>query len=185
MHLHHTGAASAALVILFAAHPLVAQSQSTWLLGGGLSVPVGEFSSYANNGWDVTAGWERAFGKHPVALRVDLSYARNTDTTGLGFHETTQLTNAMVNVVYHFQGARPHLYMLLGVGEFHHWFSSDDPQDIPINDSRVAIQFGEGVTFRIGSTVIFAEGRFVTALEEQPLRFFPVVVGVRFGGQKE
>ena len=182
MHLYRAGAASAALVFSLATHPLAGQSNTTWLAGAGLSVPGGVFSAYANKGWDVTVGWEHGFGKHPIAVRVDLSYARNADTTGLGFHETTRLVTAMANVVYHFRGAQPHLYALLGVGEFSRRFSSDDPNDPPINDSRIGLQVGEGLIFRFRSAAIFVEGRFVTGVGPQPLRFFPVVVGIRFGG---
>ena len=182
MHLRRPGAGLTALVVMFTAPPLAAQSNTTWLVGAGLSLPAGVFNAYANTGSDITAGWEHRFGKHPFAVRLDLSYATNTDTTGIGFHETTHLINAMANVVYHFQGARPRHYALLGVGHFSRRFSSDDPNDAPINDSRLGLQVGEGLIFRFRSAAIFVEGRFVTGVGPQPLRFFPVVVGIRFGG---
>jgi opacity protein-like surface antigen len=118
-------------------------------------------------------------------VRLDFSYAVNSDTTGLGFHESTALITGMANIVYHFQGSRPHLYALLGVGYFGRRFSTDDPDDEAINDSRFAFQVGEGLTFRVGSATLFIEGRFVSGTGEDPLRFFPVVIGVRFGGPKQ
>lgn len=185
MHLCRTGAAPAALVFMLAAHPLAAQSNTAWLVGAGFSLPTGVFNSYANTGWDVTAGLEHALGNHPVALRLDLSYARNTDTTGIGFHEITRSINVMANVVYHFQGARPHLYALFGIGDFIRRFSSDDPDDPGLNDSHLAFQVGEGLIFRVRSATVFVEARFVTAAGSLPLQFFPLVVGVRFGAGKQ
>ena len=90
------------------------------------------------------------------------------------------MISGMVNVVYHFVGARPHLYVLAGVGILARRFSSADLNDPPIKDSRIGFQFGEGIAFRVKSTTLFLEGRFVAATGQQPLQFFPVIVGVRF-----
>ena len=174
--------AVAALALVLRVGALAGQSATTWFAGGGLSLPAGDFSVYANTGWGVVGGLEHRLGTHLTALRVDLSYATNGDTTALGFHETTHLLSALASLVYHFDGAHPHLYALVGAGYFSRRFSSDDPEDIPIDDGHFAIQLGEGLIFRVRSATIFAEGRFVTSLGPGPFRYFPVVVGVRLGG---
>jgi opacity protein-like surface antigen len=158
---------------------LTAQSRNTLLLGAGLSAPTGIFNTYAGNGTDITVGAEHAFGRR-TSLRIDFSYATNGDTSGVGFHETTHMISGMVNFVYHFVDAHPHIYVLAGAGILARRFSSMDPNDTPINDSRLGFQVGEGVTFRVKSVALFLEGRFVSATGQQPLQFFPVVVGVRF-----
>lgn len=171
-----------ALTVALGAKAVAAQRGTSWLLGAGLSLPAGDFNSYANNGWGVIAGAERPLGSRSVALRLDLSLAQNRDLTASGIHESTRLTSALTSFVYHFQGARPHLYALAGAGFFHRRFSSDDPDELPINTSHVAIQFGEGLIIPVQSVKLFIEGRFVTSLGVEPFRFFPVVVGVRLGG---
>jgi hypothetical protein len=185
MHQRFVSAAVVALTIVVRSLPLAAQSTNSWLVAGGLSVPAGVLGTYANMGWDVTVGAEHRFGRHPSAVRIDLAFAQNTDTTGVGFHETTRLITGFANLVYHFQGARPHLYALVGVGYFGRRFSSEDPDDPTINDTRLGLQFGEGVMFRVKSATLFLEGRFVTGVGPQPLRFFPVVIGFRLGGSQQ
>jgi hypothetical protein len=159
---------------------LPGQSTTTAFAGVGLSIPAGDFGMYANNGASLVAGIERSLGTHPTALRLDLTYAVNLDSTTIGFHETTHITNALLSLVYHFQGSRPHLYAMVGVGAFHRTFSSDDPDDIPLDDVRFAVQLGEGVVARIGRAHLFLEGRFVSTVGSGAFRYFPVNVGVRF-----
>ena len=161
-----------------------AQSSNGILFGGGVSFPAGVLNSYANTGWDVTAGVEHRFGHHPTALRIDFSYASNSDTTGVGFHETTRLINLTANIVYHFPGAQPRIYVLAGIGDFVRHFTSADPFDFGVSDARLGLQVGEGIVFHVKSAALFLEGRFVTGVGPQPLRFFPVILGVRFGGDR-
>ena len=171
----------ALLLLTCAAAPAAAQSRSTWFAGVGVSLPAAEFASYANTGWDAAVGWERRLGHNPVALRLDGSYGVNSDSTYLGFHERTTLLTGIVSLVYHFDGAKPHLYALAGAGYFRHHFSSDDPAEVPETISQLALQFGEGLTFTVGSMALFVEGRLVTSFGSNRLQFFPLMAGVRLG----
>ena len=173
----------ASLVLALGAEPAAAQSATTWILGGGLSLPAGEFKAYANTGMALTGAVERSLGAHPTSLRFGVSYAVNTDNTAIGFHETTRLTALFGSIVYHFIGARPRLYALLGAGLLRRDFSSTDPLDNGIRDSHFAIQIGEGVTIPVGSVRLFAEARFISTLGPGPFQLFPVVVGIRLGGR--
>jgi hypothetical protein len=175
---------ASALALTLAANGVAAQSQTTLLLGAGLSVPSGVLADYADRGWSATAGLERSLGTHRISIRLDLSYATNSDTSGSGFHETTSFISAMANIVYHFRGSRPQLYALLGVGYLGRRFSTDDPDDFAINDSQPGFQVGEGIVFRVRSATVFVEGRFVSAFGESPLSYFPVMAGIRIGGDK-
>jgi len=175
-------AATLALVLALGGRPLAAQSATSWIAGGGLSLPAGEFNSYANTGWSLTGAVERQLGAHPTGLRLGVGYAVNNDVTAIGFHETTQLSSVFGSVVYHFVGAHPHIYAMIGAGVFHRSFSSDDPDDIPIADNRFAVQIGEGVQFRIRSVRVFVEGKFITTLGPGPFQYFPLIAGIRFGG---
>ncbi len=166
--------------LLVACNHLTAQATTRLFGGVGLSIPAGDFSAYANNGWSVTGAVERSFGRHPSALRLDVTYAVNLDSTAIGFHETTKLTSAMVSWVYHFEGSRPHIYALVGMGVLHREFSSDDPDDLPIDNTDFALQLGEGVYVRIKSAKLYLEGRFVSTVGSGAFRYFPVTVGVRF-----
>ena len=168
-----------ALVLALAGRSLVAQSATTWMIGGGLSLPTGEFNSYANNGWTVHAGIARRLGTHGVSFRIEGLLARNNDTTGLGVHESTRLISGLASVVYHFDGARPHIYALIGAGALQRRFTSDDPEEIPINDTRAVVQVGEGVVIPIGRLRTFVEGRFVTTVGPGAFQFFTVTIGLR------
>ena len=55
---------------MLAAPPLVAPSNTTWLVGAGLSLPAGVFDADADNGWDITPGWEHRVGKQNGRLTV-------------------------------------------------------------------------------------------------------------------
>ena len=178
------GAVMAALAIVVPVGPAAAQSATTWIAGGGLSLPSGEFNTYANTGWDLTGAVERSLGRHPTAIRVGLGYAVNSDETRLGFHESTKLSSVFASVVYHVVGARPHIFGLLGIGWFQRQFSSSDPDDPGLTDGHVALQIGEGVTFKVGSARLFVEGRFITTLGPAPFRYFPLIAGIRLGGRE-
>lgn len=176
--------AATSLIVALAAQALAGQSATTWITGGGLSFPSGAFNTYANVGWDLTGAVERSLGSHPTALRLGVGYAVNKDVTAIGFHETTRLNSVFGSVVYHFVGARPHIYAMIGFGLFNRNFSSDDPDDAGGAESHFAMQLGEGVQFPIGSVRIFVEGRFITTLGPGPFQYIPLVAGVRLGGGK-
>ena len=182
MRTRRVGAVVSALILASSTNGLAGQSATTWIAGGGLSLPVGDFNIYANDGPGLLAGIERSIGRHPTALRLDLSYGVNSDNTAIGFHETTRLYSVLGSVVYHFTGSRPHLYALAGVGYFHRRFTSNDPDETPINDSHVAIQVGEGAIVQVGSFKLFVEGRFVSSVGTGPFRFAPLIIGLRLGG---
>lgn len=184
MQLRLAGAALAALVSVVPFRSLHAQSKIGWLAGGGVSLPSGEFNAYANKGWAITVGAERRLGNGRVALRIDGTYARNTDTTGVGFHEDTRLMNVMANVVYHFRGAQPRIYFLAGAGVFARRFSTNDEEDPSLKDTYPGFQVGEGILFRVKSATLFLEARFVASAGKNDLQFVPVVLGVRFGDSR-
>lgn len=173
---------AASLFVVLGAQELAGQSATTWIAGGGLSLPAGEFNSYANMGWDIAGGIERQLANHPAALRFGLGYAVNKDNTAIGFHETTRLSSAFGSIVYHFVGSRPHIYAMFGVGVFRRSFSSDDPDDIPVAETRGAMLLGEGVQFKIRSVRLFIEGKFISTLGTGPFQYFPLIAGIRLGG---
>jgi hypothetical protein len=180
------GAALAALASSSIRGSLAAQSQHSVFVATGLSFPAGVFGAYANTGWTIDAGYELQFGKHPTSIRIDAGLSRNGDTNSVGFKENTRLVRAMASVVYRFKGARPRIYVLAGAGLLAHRFSSEDPDELTMDDSNFAMQLGEGVTFGIGSARFFVEGRFVTTTAgQQSLRYFPVTFGVRLGGSAD
>jgi hypothetical protein len=181
MSRRRAGIAATMLMLICAWQPLAGQSTTTWILAAGVSVPDGVYGAYADRGLDLTAGLERSLGSHPFSVRLDFSYAVNSDTTGIGFHETTRLISGMANLVYHFRDARPRIYALVGLGYFGRRFSTDDPDDSSINDALMGFQLGEGIILRVRSATLFGEGRFVSQFGTQPLSFFAVTLGVRLG----
>ena len=178
------GIAATMLMVISAWRPLAGQSTTTWVLGAGVSVPSGVLADYADKGWSGTVGVERSLGRHPFSVRLDFTYAVNSDTTGIGFNETTKFLVAMANLVYHFEGSKPHLYALVGLGYVGRRFSTDDPDDSSIDDALMGFQLGEGIAFRIRSATVFTEGRFVSQFGQAPLSIFSIMAGVRLGGGK-
>ena len=154
-------------------------------VGGGVSVPTGNFDDAAKLGWHGTAAVRVLPQTLPVGFQVDGSFARLSDESALDISQ--QLIYGTGDVLYRFQTAettrfRP--YLIGGVGVY-----NLDPKgnDVPANASsqtKFGVNAGAGFDFKAGAASLFAEGRFHNVFTDaSDTQFVPITLGVRFGGR--
>ena len=154
-------------------------------VGGGVSVPTGDFDNAAKLGWHGTAAVRVFPQAMPVAFQVDGNFARLSDESALDISQ--QLIYGTGDVLYQFQTSeqtrfRP--YLIGGVGVY-----NLDPKgnDVPANASsqtKFGVNAGAGFDFKAGAASLFAEGRFHNVFTDAfDTQFIPLTVGVRFGGR--
>jgi hypothetical protein len=162
-------------------------------LGGGLGIPLSDFDDEAKLGWHglaelsfVPEGW-------PVGIQIDGAYQQYSleDEAFPGFTDLkTRIIQGTGNVVFKFKTAeestfRP--YILGGVGLYNTKVTgADDPGDVlGGGETDFGLNAGAGFDIKAGGAGLFIEGRFhnvFTGGTGSDLRFFPITVGIRFGG---
>ena len=172
---------AAVVLPLLATSGLQAQG-AEFSLGGGVGVPLGTYDDVVKVGWQGTAGISFVPRSLPFGIQVDGAYARFSDETPLDV--TSQLIYGTANAVYKFQSSdatrfRP--YLIGGGGVYN---SKATGSDAPSGSStEFGINLGAGFDFKAGGAGLFVEGRWHNVFfEGDNLKFFPVTLGIRFGG---
>jgi hypothetical protein len=166
-----------------------AQGEGTgaeFAVGGGVSVPTGDFDDAAKLGWHGTAAVSFVPQNVPVGFQIDGSFSR-FGTEG-GFDIDYQMIYGTGNVVYKFKTSedskfRP--YLIGGGGVYNFDVKGSDVALVgdPGSETKFGINAGAGFDFKAGSAGLFIEGRFHDVFTAGPnLKFIPITVGVRFGG---
>jgi hypothetical protein len=153
-------------------------------LGGGVSLPVGEFGSTTNTGWHGLAGISYAPG--PFGVRVDGALNRFDIEGEPDLDVQTQVLHGTANAVYSFtrpgeSSLRP--YLIGGVGYYR---TKEIGDDADVGDTAdFGVNGGAGVGFRGGALGGFVEGRFHNIFmvgTDTNSAFVVFTIGVRFGG---
>lgn len=147
---------------------------STIGVAAGLTMPMSDYGDADKMGFNVGANWTFALGTSPVKLRVEGNYST---TSHDGFDGKFNILGGMASVVYPFQTAgqiRP--YVLGGIGYYNVKETISDE-----SGSGVGFGGGLGLNFKMSSTTLFAEARYLTS-KAQDANFdrLPIVVGVNF-----
>lgn len=178
------GVSALALGMLLGAPTLRAQA-AEFSVGGGVSVPTGNFDDAAKLGWHGTAGVSFFPSNIPVGFQVDGTYSQFSDESPLDVKD--QLIYGTGNVVYKFSTAedtrfRP--YLIGGVGVYNFKLKGDDvPSGFDDSQTKFGLNAGAGFDFKAGAAGLFLEGRFHNIFTEgDNTQFIPLTVGVRFGG---
>jgi hypothetical protein len=181
---------SAGLVLgLLLAVPLVqAQEAGTRFefgVGGGVSIPTGDFDDVAKMGWHGTGLVSITPANLPIGFQIDGTFSRFSDDTPLDIKE--QLFYGTGNIVYNFQTAedsRFHPYLIGGGGVYNLDAKGDDVPSTVESTTKFGINAGAGFNFTAGSAGLFLEGRFHDVFTEgSNTQFIPITLGVRFGGR--
>ena len=157
------------------------QAQASFGVGVGLTMPMGDYGDVASMGFHAQGSALFGLGAGPMNIRADLAY-HHTGIEG-GADGSTTLIGGMANLVYNFAttgSAKP--YALLGVG----YFSEKADAGGTFDDSGIAYGIGFGVNFAMTAASLFAEVKYQTIAENDTFNatnFFPITVGVRFGGK--
>jgi hypothetical protein len=169
--------------------PAVAQGGAKFSLGGGLTLPLGNFGDAVGTGFHGLAAVGFQPANFPVGIQVDGMYQRlgiDDDPVFGEVDANIQLIQGTANAVYKFQTSeetkvRP--YIIGGVGVYNVKATGDDVPDNAGSDTEFGINGGAGFDFVAGAVGVFVEGRFHNVFTEgESTNFIPITVGVRLGG---
>ncbi len=154
------------------------QAQVSVGVGGGLTVPLGDFGDAAKLGWHGLAhlGYGLPSG---LGFRGEFFYGQNKVDANVD--AKFKLAGGMGSVTYDFQtsgGLKP--YILGGVGYFQ---VKAEGGGGSVSESKVAFGGGAGLKFKAGSDAnIFVESRYLSvSTSGSSTTFVPLTVGVSFG----
>jgi opacity protein-like surface antigen len=178
-----------------------AEAQAKFMIGGGLAMPTGEFSStedggyFAGNGFNALAGVTVGAPMMPFGVRVDGSFNRFGLAEEAGEMDANyQVLAGTANAV--FSLPVPGLvqpYLLAGVGVYNSKLTGDDvTEEFSNAETNFGINGGVGVNLSLGGLSLFGEARmhnvFISertvgdvTIEAEDIRMIPVTVGLRLG----
>lgn len=168
-------AAGAALVL----GATTAQAQGiNFGVGGGLTIPIGDFGDNFKTGWHGIAniGYNTPTG---FGVRGDFYYGQNSlDASVDG---KAKLAGGLGNLVYSFQGAGPvRPYVIGGAGVFK---AEAEVGNVSDSETKFTWAAGGGVKFKAGTdSNIFVEARYVSiSTSGDKTNFIPISAGISFG----
>jgi hypothetical protein len=178
-----------AMATAFTASTAHAQTPVSFGVGGGVNVPLGDFSDGAKLGFQGTALVQFAPANLPVGFRVDGTYQQNNfDTDFTTVDGKFQTIYGTADVVYTFKTAESsmfHPYLIAGGG----FYSMKNKPDTPTTsnpedtESKFGVNGGAGFDYAAGGATIFLEARFHNVfISGNNQSFVPITVGVKFGG---
>ena len=180
-----------AMATAFTASTAHAQTPVTFGVGGGVSLPLGDFNDVAKLGFQGTGLVGFAPANLPVGFRVDGTYMQNKFSDGAvaAFGDgKDQTIFGTANVVYTFKTAetsRIHPYLIAGGGVYNMKFKPDAPTNTnpEASATKFGVNGGAGFDMAVGAAKVFLEGRFHNIFTEgSNTNFIPVTIGVKFGG---
>ena len=166
----------ALFVLAIGASPAQAQSVN-FGVGGGLTIPIGDFGDVAKTGWHGLGiiGYQLQSG---IGLRGDFYYGQNnSDPSGAKF----KLAGGLGNVTYSFSGKSSVTpYVIGSIGYFN--FKAEGGGG-STSESKIAFGGGGGIKFKAGSdSQFFVEGRYITInTSGSNANFIPITAGITFG----
>jgi hypothetical protein len=183
MYAFRSVAVGMALMVSAGTAPALAQG-AEFALGGGVTLPLGNFDDASKLGWHGTGAVSFVPQNLPVGFQIDGSFSRLSDETPLDIQ--SQLLYGTANVVYKFEVSeetkfRP--YLIGGGGVYNLDAKGDDVPAGVESVTKFGLNAGAGFDFKAGAAGVFVEGRFHNVFTEgDNTNFIPFTVGVRFGG---
>jgi hypothetical protein len=144
-------------MLLALAVPTLASAQASIFLGGGATIPTGDFGDYAKTGWMGQAGVVANVGSNGLFVAGEGFYGSNKHETG---GDKTNLYGADGQVGYRFgDQAKAGLYVAGLLGAMIHKYSPATGT----GDSSTGILFGgiAGVDIPAGKVNVWVEGRWM------------------------
>lgn len=156
-----------------------ASAQAKFFVGGGVTMPMGDYGDFAATGWMAMGGVQLSFPALPIQIRVEGLYGSNAHDGPQT--DKTNLYGGMANVVYTI-GAGPSPikpYLVGGVGYLDHHFDAGNTGFSNADEWKAVFGGGAGIGFGLGPLQAFAEARYLT---RDKTNFVPIMVGLKFGG---
>jgi hypothetical protein len=166
--------------VLTVATPVAAHAQRllTVDLGGGVSLPQGNFRDGANTGWNALLAVGLRTPMIPHGLRLDVAH-NQFDDKGPPARGRLAVTSGTLNLTYRLPSANQPIapYVITGLGAYRtECVGATTPCD---GDTRFGWNAGLGLrmfTFGIRS---FIDARFQSVVRDGPnLNYFPITVGI-------
>lgn len=171
-----------AALISLGAHTAEAQQGLMFGVGGGATIPLGNFDDVAKTGWHGMAVVGYNSPSSPVGFRVDGLYGENDFDASGG---KTKLAGGLASAIYAFStGGKARPYLIGGAGLFNVKASVNvGGNTVEDSETKFAAGGGLGLAFPIGSdSRLFLEGRYVSVFTDtRSTSFIPLTVGVTFG----
>ncbi len=151
-------------------------------IGAGILLPLGNYSTGDNLGFNILGTAEFPLRNSPVNLRADLMFSTTSHKNSVG--GSTRLLGGDVDAVYNLSKtastARPYLLGGLGLYNVHVSITGFGSG----SNTNVAMNLGGGINFTLGSTThAFAEARFLDIFTSGgSTTAIPITVGLRFSG---
>lgn len=167
------------------AHAQAAGQSFDFAVGGGVSIPTGDFDDAAKLGWQGMAAVRVFPQSMPLGFQVDGNFGRLSDESD--FDIQSQLIYGTGNVLYRFSTSaetRFQPYLIGGGGVYNLDVKGDDAPAGVESETKFGLNAGAGFDFKAGSAGLFVEGRFHNVFTAgSDAQFIPINVGVRFGGR--
>ena len=148
-------------MLLALAVPTLASAQASIFLGGGATIPTGDYGDYAKTGWMGQAGAVFNVGSNGLFVAGEGFYGSNThETIGTAAADKTNLYGADGQVGYRFgDQEKAGLYVAGLLGALIHKYSPATGT----GDSSTGILFGgiAGVDIPVGKVNVWVEGRWM------------------------
>jgi hypothetical protein len=161
-------------------------------VGGGVSVPTGDFKKAFDNGYNAQAFLQIKPPGLPVSLRVtgtfnrfdlkDVQVGTGGETNGYG-----QIAGALANVTLHLPLGPISPYIMAGLGALN-FKTSVEAGSTDVNDSQTkfAINGGAGLAIKLGRMDAYVEGRVANVytdegvIDKKTVEYIPVTFGIIF-----
>ncbi len=174
------------LVSLVAASAAQAQTaRASFFLGGGATIPTGDFKDVAKTGWNGVGGVNFMLPGVPFGIRVDGMYSQNSDKAGSSAKVKIFSGNADAVFAFGAPGSMVKPYILAGLGAAN--VKVDDGAGFSESETKLAFNGGAGINFMLSSVTIFVEGRYFNVSTSDNFGgskgYIPFSVGVKFGGR--
>jgi hypothetical protein len=184
------GAAAVALGLLLSAPAARAQG-AEFSLGAGTTIPLGTFDDASKIGYHGLVGVSFAPSSFPLGIQIDGMYDRLKQDASVG-DRSFQIIQGTANLIYKFKTSeessfRPYLIGGLGIYNLKLVSGTDVAGPGVGNSGNTGTDFGlnggAGFDIKTGGIGLFIEGRFHDVFTEgENLKFIPITLGVRFGG---
>jgi opacity protein-like surface antigen len=156
--------------------------------GGGIAIPLGDYSDATKTGWDLGAALQFKPAKSPVGFQIDGAYQQNKfDPSSFGKTEWWYGTGNIVFWLPVAAETRIRPYILGGGGVYNYKVKPTGLSSI--SKTKFGINAGAGFDFDFGRNAgVYIEGRFHDVFFSDTdaisggsnLKFIPINVGLRY-----
>ncbi len=188
------GVAALGVIAVLGASSAQAQNEGGNLMtvgaGGGIAIPLSDYSDLTKTGWDLGAAFQFKPAASPVGFQIDGAYLQNKFDESVTIPGKAEWWYGTANIVFWLPVAaetRIRPYILGGGGVYNYKLKPDGASSI--SKTKFGINVGAGFDFDVGRNAgVFIEGRFHNVFFSdtdvisggRDLKFIPINAGLRY-----